>query len=83
VNWTCDAMTEVAWERQPSAFETGDFYLACCMRCVGYKLLDLRAKGCRRVFVFKERLERRNDVITGTARAVACARLLSLPRSRT
>ena len=45
------------------AFETHDFYLACFLRCVGYELLDLRAKGPRKVFVFQDRPTRRNDVI--------------------
>lgn len=59
-----NAMTEAASAReQPSEFETRDFYLACFLRCTGYKLLDLRAEGHRRVFVFKDRPERRNDVI--------------------
>lgn len=47
----------------PGAFETRDFYLACFLRCAGYKLIDLRAEGRRRVFVFKDRPERRDDVI--------------------
>jgi len=37
--------------------------LACFLRCVGYELLDLRAKGPRKVFVFQDRPTRRNDVI--------------------
>ncbi len=57
-------MTEAAsGYGQLSAFETRDFYLACFLRCAGYKLLDLRAEGRRRVFVFKDRPERRDDVI--------------------
>ena len=46
-----------------AAFETRDFYLACFLRCVGYELLDLRAEGCRRVFVFGESNARRGDVM--------------------
>jgi Domain of unknown function (DUF5659) len=45
------------------AFETRDFYLACFLRCVGYELLDLRAEGSRKVFVFQDRPTRREDVI--------------------
>ncbi len=48
--------------RRP-AFETRDFYLACFLRCVGYELLDLRAEGSRKVFVFQDRPTRREDVI--------------------
>jgi Domain of unknown function (DUF5659) len=45
------------------AFETGDFYLACFLRCIGYELLDLRAEGRRKVFVFQDRATQRGDVI--------------------
>jgi hypothetical protein len=44
-------------------FETSDFYLACFLRCTGYELLDLRAEGRRKVFVFKDRPTRRDDVM--------------------
>jgi hypothetical protein len=50
-------------EKALAAFETRDFYLACFLRCVGYDLLDLRAEGRRKVFVFKDRPTRRDDVI--------------------
>jgi hypothetical protein len=61
-----------------SAFETRDFYLACFLRCAGYELLDLRAEGRRKVFVFKDRSTRRNDVMTfygesGSVRPLAFA----------
>jgi hypothetical protein len=46
-----------------SAFETCDFYLACFLRCTGYELLDLRAEGRRKVFVFRDRATRRDDVM--------------------
>ncbi len=45
------------------AFETRDFYLACFLRCIGYKLLDLRPEGRRRVFVFRDTAARRGDVM--------------------
>lgn len=45
------------------AFETRDFYLACFLRCTGYDLLDLRAEGHRKVFVFRDRPTRRDDVL--------------------
>jgi hypothetical protein len=48
---------------QQDVFETRDFYLACFLRCTGYQLLDLRAEGSRKVFVFQDRPTRRNDVI--------------------
>ena len=43
------------------AFETRDFYLACYLRCTGYDLIDLRAEGRRKVFVFRDRPTRRKD----------------------
>ena len=52
-----------ARQRQPAAFETRDFYFACFLRCVGYELLDLRPKGRRRVFVFRDADARRRDVM--------------------
>jgi uncharacterized protein DUF5659 len=71
--------TEAASARgKAGAFETRDFYLACFLRCAGYKLIDLRAEGLRRVFVFTDRPERRNDVIAfygegGSVRPLAFA----------
>jgi hypothetical protein len=46
-----------------AAFETRDFYLACYLRCMGYDLIDLRADGRRKIFIFRERPTRRNDVL--------------------
>jgi hypothetical protein len=45
------------------AFETRDFYLACFLRCTGYSLVGLRAEGQRKVFVFRDRPTRRDDVL--------------------
>ena len=44
-------------------FETHDFYLACFLRCTGYDLMNLRAEGRRKVFVFRDRPTRRDDVL--------------------
>lgn len=44
-------------------YETRDFYLACYLRCQGYELLNLRAEGQRKVFVFRDRETRRDDVL--------------------
>ena len=46
-----------------AAFETRDFYLACFLRCAGYALIDLRAEGRRKIFVFRDRPTRRDDVL--------------------
>ena len=45
------------------AFETSDFYLACFLRCTGYELVKLKPEGRRKVFVFKDRTTRRDDVM--------------------
>lgn len=45
-------------------FETRDFYLACFLRCTGYELLDLRAEGRRKIFVFRDRSARREEVLS-------------------
>jgi hypothetical protein len=50
-------------EKAHSVFETRDFYLACFLRCASYELLDLRAEGRRKVFVFQDRPSRRDDVM--------------------
>ncbi|MBM3337079.1 MAG: hypothetical protein FJY60_05250 [Betaproteobacteria bacterium] len=44
-------------EHEP-AFKTRDFYLACFLRCTGYDLVDLRAEGRHKVFVFRDRPSR-------------------------
>jgi hypothetical protein len=44
-------------------FETRDFYLACFLRCAGYDLVGLRAEGQRKIFVFRDRALRREDVL--------------------
>ena len=64
--------------RRLGAFETRDFYLACFLRCTGYELLDLRPEGSRKVFVFRDRPTRRDDVIafygeTGNVRPLVFA----------
>jgi Domain of unknown function (DUF5659) len=49
--------------REEAVFETRDFYLACFLRCWGYELVDLRAEGRRKVFVFRDRMTHRDDVL--------------------
>lgn len=50
-------------KREPAAFETRDFYLACFLRCSGYELQGLRSEGPRKVFIFRDRASRRDYVI--------------------
>jgi hypothetical protein len=53
------------------AFETRDFYLACFLRCTGYELIDLRAEGPRKIFVFRDRATRAKDVMAFYGNGVA------------
>jgi Domain of unknown function (DUF5659) len=57
------AQAKVGQASDQTAFETRDFYLACFLRCTGYDLVDLRADGRRKVFVFRDRPTRRADVL--------------------
>ena len=50
-------------KRDTASFETRDFYLACFLRCSGYELQGLRAEGPRKVFIFRDRASRRDDVM--------------------
>jgi Domain of unknown function (DUF5659) len=45
-------------------FETRDFYLACFLRCTGYDLINLRAEGRHKFFIFRDRPTRHHDVLT-------------------
>jgi len=53
----------VAASGEDILFSTSDFYLACFLRCMGYFLIDLRADGRRKAFVFRDRPTRRDDVL--------------------
>ena len=53
------------------AFETRDFYLACFLRCTGYELVD----GRRKVFRFRDRPTRRNDVLASYGQCAAVSPL--------
>jgi hypothetical protein len=46
-----------------TTFETRDFYLACFLRLSGYELEGLRAEGPRKMFIFRDRVTRRADVM--------------------
>lgn len=50
-------------DQEGPAFETRDFYLACFLRCGGYELRGLRNEGSRKVFIFRDRASRRDDVM--------------------
>ncbi len=44
-------------------FETTDFYLACYLRCDGFRLAGLRRAGPRTVFRFEDRGDREAVVL--------------------
>ena len=51
------------------------FYLACFLRCTGYDLMDLRAEGRHKVFVFRDRPTRHSDVLGVYADAITVSPL--------
>ena len=46
-----------------SVFETTDFYLACYLRCDGFRLSRIRREGPRSVFLFEDRVDRRDATL--------------------
>ena len=46
-----------------AAFETHDVYFACFLPYAGYDIMDLRAEGRHKVFVFHDRPTRRDDLL--------------------
>ena len=45
-------------------FETTDFYLACYLRCDGFRLAGIRRDGTRSVFQFEDRTDRESVTLT-------------------
>ena len=45
-------------------FETTDFYLACYLRCDGFRLAGIRRDGTRSVFQFEDRTDREAVTLT-------------------
>jgi hypothetical protein len=59
-----------------NVFETTDFYLACYLRCDGFRLIGIRREGPRSVFRFEDRADRQAIMLTffnneGTVRPLA------------
>ncbi len=59
-----------------NVFETTDFYLACYLRCDGFRLVGIRREGPRSVFRFEDRADRQDAILTffnneGTVRPLA------------
>lgn len=57
-------------------FQTTDFYLACYLKAIGYRLMDVQREGQRSVFEFEDRPERRDTLMgyynnEGTVRPLA------------
>ncbi len=47
-----------------NVFETSDFYLACYLRCDGFKLIGIQKEGKRAVFRFANRADCEAVVLT-------------------
>ena len=45
-------------------FQTADFYLACFLKCFGFTLIDVRREGARCVFLFHDKPERRDVLMS-------------------
>jgi hypothetical protein len=59
-----------------NVFETTDFYLACYLRCDGFRLVGIRRDGARSVFRFEDRADRKAVTLAffnneGTVRPLA------------
>ena len=70
-HYTCRSNTVSADGDMSAVYETRDFYLASYLRCTGYELIDLRAEGRRKIFVFRDRPTRREDVLGFYGDAIA------------
>lgn len=46
-----------------NVFETTDFYLACYLRCDGFRLAGIRREGPRSVFRFEDRVDRQDAML--------------------
>ena len=71
-----DEMSQTAGTVAGSVFETTDFYLACYLRCAGYRLVGIRREGQRSVFRFEDRADRQDAMLAffnneGTVRPLA------------
>jgi len=60
---TLDSQTAASPSFSRPEFETGDFYLACFLRCLDYELLGMRREGRRALFVFEDRPGRQADLM--------------------
>jgi len=57
-------MTKSAGAGAESVFETTDFYLACYLRCDGFRLAGIRREGPRSVFRFEDRADRQDVTLS-------------------
>jgi hypothetical protein len=54
---------ETAMAEAEDVFETTDFYLACYLRCDGFRLVGIRREGSRSVFRFEDRGDRQGAML--------------------
>ncbi len=71
-----DRLSQGARAEAADVFETTDFYLACYLRCDGFRLVGIRREGTRSVFRFEDRADRQVATLTffnneGTVRPLA------------
>jgi len=57
-------MQQGAGTEAQNVFETTDFYLACYLRCDGFRLVGMRREGTRSVFRFEDRADRVAAMLT-------------------
>lgn len=73
-----DRRSQESGAEAAEVFETTDFYLACYLRCDGFRLAGIRREGPRSVFRFEDRAHRRDAMLAffnneGSVRPLAYA----------
>ena len=58
-----DLYSDKVEQAADAVFETTDFYLACFLRCDGFRLVGLRRDGSRAVFQFEDRADRETALL--------------------
>lgn len=71
-----ERLSQGAGAEAADVFETTDFYLACYLRCYGFRLAGIRREGPRSVFQFEDRADRQDSMLAffnneGTVRSLA------------
>ena len=56
--------SQVVRAEETGVYETTDFYLACYLRCDGFRLAGIRRDGTRSVFQFEDRTDRESATLS-------------------